>query len=67
MQKLLDFVPALSHHLKPLLRDGPQFTCFCSCAGMLFYPRINGGISLDSAIESQQFRHWLSVALRAGQ
>src|ERR1700741_4932767 len=50
MQKLPDFVPAFSHHLKPLLRDGSQFT------GMCFHPRIDGGIALDSAVESQQFR-----------
>src|SRR5437899_533395 len=49
MQKLPDFVPAFSHHLKPLMRDGSQFT------GMLFHPRIDGGIPLDSAVESQQF------------
>src|SRR6266568_2894676 len=52
MQKLPDFVPALSHHLKPLLRDSSQFT------RMLFHPRINGGIPFDSAIESQQFRRF---------
>jgi hypothetical protein len=46
MQKLPDFVPAFSHHLKPLMRDGSQFT------GMLFHPRIDGGIPLDSAVES---------------
>src|ERR1700704_1035435 len=50
MQKLPDFVPAFSHHLKPLMRDGSQFTC------MLFHPRIDGGIPFDSAVESQQFR-----------
>src|ERR1700729_1050543 len=50
MQKLPDFVPAFSHHLKPVLRDGSQFT------GMLFHPRIDGGIPLDSAVESQQLR-----------
>src|ERR1700682_2230636 len=50
MQKLPDFVPAFSHHLKPLTRDGSQFTC------MLFHPRIDGGIPLDSAVESQEFR-----------
>src|SRR6202162_2332992 len=50
VQKLPDFVPALSHHLKPVMRDGAQFTC------MLFHPRIDGGIPLDSAVESQQFR-----------
>src|SRR5262245_53302037 len=50
MQKLPDFVPAFSHHLKPLLRDGSQFT------GMLFHPPFDGGIPLDSAVESQQFR-----------
>src|SRR5580692_1144432 len=50
MQKLPDFVPALSHHLKPLMRDGSQF------AWVLFHPRIDGGIPLDSAVESQQFR-----------
>jgi hypothetical protein len=32
------------------MRDGSQFT------GMLFHPRIDGGIPLDSAVESQQFR-----------
>src|SRR6202166_1178517 len=50
MQKFPDFVPAFSHHLKPLMRDGSQFTC------MLFQPRIDGGVPLDSAVESQQFR-----------
>src|SRR6266853_3978346 len=50
MQKLPDFVPAFSHHLKPPMRDGSQFTC------LLFHPRIDGGIPLDSAVESQQFR-----------
>src|ERR1700680_5331031 len=50
MQELSDFVPAFSHHLKPLMRDGSQSTC------MLFHPRIDGGIALDSAVESQQFR-----------
>src|SRR5712671_4769762 len=50
MKKLPDFVPAFSHHLKPMTRDGSQFT------GMLFHPRIDGGIPLDSAVESQQFR-----------
>src|ERR1700694_2308623 len=50
MQKLADFVPGFSHHLKPLMRDGSQSTC------MLFHPRIDSGIPLDSAVESQQFR-----------
>ncbi len=48
MPKLPDFVSALSHHLKPLMRDGSQFT------GMLVHPRIDSGITLDSAVESQQ-------------
>src|SRR2546430_17688471 len=50
MQKLPDFVPAFSHHLKPLARDGSQFT------STLLHPRINSGIPPDSAVESQQFR-----------
>src|SRR5882762_11960328 len=50
MQELPDFVPAFSHHLKPPLRDGPQSTC------MRFHPRIDCGIPLYSAVESQQFR-----------
>jgi hypothetical protein len=50
MQELTNFVPAFSHHLKPLMRDGSQITC------MLFHPRINGGVPLDSSIESEQFR-----------
>src|SRR3981189_809181 len=48
MQKLPDFVPAFSHHLKPLMRDGSQFT------SMLFHPRLDGGIAFDSSVESQQ-------------
>src|ERR1700687_1626684 len=50
VQKLPNFVPAFSHRLKPLMRDGSQFTC------MLFHPRIDGELALDSAVESQQFR-----------
>src|SRR5271163_3172775 len=50
MQDLPDFVPASSHHLKPLMRDGSQFT------SMLIYPRIDGGIAFDSSVESQQLR-----------
>jgi hypothetical protein len=58
MQKLPDFVPALSHHLKPLLRDSSQFT------GMRFHPPVNGGIPLDRAVESQQFRLHRHAVLR---
>jgi hypothetical protein len=50
MQKLPDFVPALSHRRKPLTRDGSQF------AVMFFHPRMDGGILLDRAVKSQQFR-----------
>src|SRR5277367_5391943 len=58
MQDLPDFVPALSHHLKPLMRDGSQFT------SMLIHPRIDGGIAFDSTVESQQFRsHRRSISL----
>jgi hypothetical protein len=32
------------------MRHGSQFT------SMLFHPRIDGGIALDSAVESQKFR-----------
>src|SRR5260370_846835 len=49
MQDLPDFVPASSHHLKPLMRDGSQFI------SMLIHPRIDGGIAFDSTVESQQF------------
>jgi hypothetical protein len=60
MQNLPDFVPAFSHHLKPLMRDGSQFTC------MLFHPRIDGGSPLDSAVESQQIRsHLRSTCFRS--
>ena len=50
MQKFPDFVPAFSHYLKPLVRDGAQFPC------ILFHPPIDGGIPLDSGVELQQFR-----------
>src|ERR1043166_500070 len=61
VQKLADFVAAFSHHVKPLARDGPQF------AGMTSHPGINGGIALDSAVESQQVGsgHRCTVTLRA--
>jgi hypothetical protein len=48
MQEFPDLVAALSHHLKPLVRDGSQF------ALMFFHPGIDGGIALDSAVESQE-------------
>jgi hypothetical protein len=57
MQKLSDFVPAFSHHLKPLMRDRSQSTC------MLFHPCIDGRIPLDSAVESQQVRFSSSAPL----
>ncbi len=50
MQELADFVAAVSHHLKPLLRDSSQF------AVMLVHPGIDGGVPLDSAVESEQVR-----------
>src|SRR5262249_1375983 len=50
MQELPDLVTAFSHHLKPLMRCGSQFTC------MRFHPCIDRGIPLDSPVESQQFR-----------
>jgi hypothetical protein len=50
MQELPNFVATLSHHLKPLPRDAAQFTC------MLFHPRLDGGVPLNSAVESQKFR-----------
>src|SRR5580704_17654348 len=50
MQNLPDFVPASSHHHKPLLRDGSQFPVCLS------HPRIDGRISFDSTVESLQFR-----------
>jgi hypothetical protein len=50
VQELADFVAAFSHYLKPLMRDGPQFTT------MLFHPRVDGGIPYDGAVESQQLR-----------
>src|SRR5262249_24720500 len=50
MYKLTDFVPTLSHDVKPLMRDGSQF------AGVLFHPGIDGGVPSDGAVESQEFR-----------
>src|SRR5215831_20036602 len=58
MKKLPDFVPTFSHHLKPLTRDRSQI------AWMLFHPRIDGGIPLSSAVESQKIRsHRLAFAI----
>src|SRR5271154_2878460 len=51
MQELPNFVPAFPHDLKPLLRDGSQF------ASVRFHPGIDGGIPLNSSIESQQITH----------
>src|SRR5580700_1083832 len=57
MQKLPDFVSAFAHHLKPLMRDGSQSTC------MRFHPGVDGGIPLDSAVESQEVRFHRGAAL----
>src|SRR3954453_4341432 len=50
VQQLPNFVPALSHDLKPPACDGCQLTC------VLLHPCVDGGIPLDGGIESQQFR-----------
>jgi hypothetical protein len=47
MQELANFVPALSHNLKPMMRDDSQLTC------MFAHPGLDCGIPLDSAVESQ--------------
>jgi hypothetical protein len=49
-RELTDFIPAFSHHAKPVMRDGSQFTY------MLSHPGIDGRSPLDSAAKSQQFR-----------
>src|SRR5438270_5176096 len=49
MQNLPDFVAASSHRLKPPMRDCAQFTC------MLFHPRIDCGVPLESAVQAKQF------------
>src|SRR5580693_4858726 len=62
MQKFTNFVSAFSHHLKPLKRDGSQFT------GMLFHPGINGGVALNCTVESQKFRfHRLFINAHEGE
>src|SRR5260221_4105358 len=60
MHKLPDFVPAFSHHFKPLAGDGSQFTI------TLIHPGIDGGIPLDSAVEPEQFRShcWSTLCFR---
>src|ERR1700733_136835 len=49
VEELADLIAALAHDLKPLARDGSQLTF------VLFHPRMNGGIALDGAVESEQF------------
>jgi len=49
MQKLPHFVSAFSHYLKPLMRDGSQFTF------MRFHPHIDSWIALHSTFKSQDF------------
>ena len=39
MQKFANFVSAISHDLKPVMRDGSQFAC------MFFLPRVDSWIS----------------------
>jgi len=50
MHEFADLVPAFSHRLKPPMRDGSQFS------SVLIKPRIDAGIALHDAVESQQFR-----------
>jgi hypothetical protein len=59
MQELADFVPALSHHLKPLPRDGSQLT------RMLDRPPVDGGIAFDRPHESKQLRSFCHAAFTA--
>ena len=50
IQEFSNFVAAVSHYLKPLMRDDSQFTF------LLFHPPIDGGSSLHSAVKSKQIR-----------
>src|ERR1051326_7763234 len=50
MQKLQDFVSAMSHHFEPTMRDGAQF------AWMPFHPGVDCRIPPHSAVESQEVR-----------
>jgi hypothetical protein len=50
VQNLPDFVPTLSHHLKPLMRDGSQSIC------LLFASTHRWQDLAGPAVESQQFR-----------
>jgi hypothetical protein len=59
MQNFPDFIAAILHHLKPLLRDVPRF------AGMLFHPAADGRITLDGAVHAKQFRSRGHGAFRA--
>src|SRR6202051_3043022 len=59
VHKLADFVSAFSYHLKPPMRAVSQFTC------VLFHPRIDGGIALDTAVQSKQFRSYRHGVLTA--
>src|SRR5215469_14703186 len=47
MQKLPDFVPAFSHHLKPLMRDGSHPAC------IPFLHALVAGISLTAPVDRQ--------------
>jgi len=47
MQEFPDFVSAFSHYFKPLTRDRTQF------ARRVLQPRVDGGIPLDAAVESE--------------
>jgi hypothetical protein len=46
MQELANFVSAFAHHLEPFMRDSSQYSC------VFFHPRIDGGVTLDSAVEA---------------
>src|SRR5579875_1174053 len=50
MQNLSDFVAAISHHLKPPLRDVSHFT------RMAFHPAMDGRITHDGAVQAKQSR-----------
>jgi len=48
MEEFPDFVAAVAHDLKPVIRDGSQF------AWMLAHPGIDGGIMLNRAVEAEE-------------
>lgn len=57
VEDLADFVAAVSHLFKPVIRDCAEF------GGVVVEPGVDGGVAGDASVQSKQPKFWAGLIL----